>query len=118
MLKTSLFCLFLVCFSSALLVSNLLFLCCQYTIYKIYNRYFSSLQAYLWDQWHAIIEPYSTLMPYMVGIGNHEQDHTVGGEKDPSGAKGEGFHPSWGNYGGDSGGECGVPMFNRYSYIF
>ena len=54
----------------------------------------------------------------MVGIGNHEQDHTVGGEKDPSGAKGEGFHPSWGNYGGDSGGECGVPMFNRYSYNF
>ena len=32
-LKTSLICLFLVRFSSALLVSNLLFLCCQYTIY-------------------------------------------------------------------------------------
>ena len=50
----------------------------------------------------------------MVGIGNHEQDHKVGGEKDPSGAPGEGFHPSWGNYGGDSGGECGVPMYNRF----
>ena len=50
----------------------------------------------------------------MVGIGNHEQDHNIGGEKDPSGAPGEGFHPSWGNYGGDSGGECGVPMYNRF----
>ena len=50
----------------------------------------------------------------MVGIGNHEQDHKVGGKKDPSGAPGQGFHPSWGNYGGDSGGECGVPMYNRF----
>ena len=50
----------------------------------------------------------------MVGIGNHEQDHEVGGEKDPSGAPGEGFHPKWGNYGTDSGGECGVPMYNRF----
>ena len=75
---------------------------------------FSVHQEYIWDQWHAIIEPYSTLIPYMVGIGNHEQDHEVGGEKDPSGAPGEGFHPKWGNYGTDSGGECGVPMYNRF----
>ncbi|KAK3740335.1 hypothetical protein QZH41_009414, partial [Actinostola sp. cb2023] len=70
--------------------------------------------AYLWDQWHALIEPYATLVPYMVGIGNHEQDHTTGGAKDPSGAPGEGFHPSWGNFGDDSGGECGVPMYKRF----
>eukprot|EP00795_Rhopilema_esculentum_P005456 gene5456-632_t len=70
--------------------------------------------AYLWDLWHLYIEPYSTLIPYMVGIGNHEQDHVSGGEKDPSGASGLGFHPYWGNYGDDSGGECGVPMFNRF----
>ena len=53
-------------------------------------------------------------MPYMVSIGNHEQDHTSGGEKDPSGAPGQGFHPYWGNFGDDSGGECGVPMYNRF----
>ncbi|XP_065072044.1 uncharacterized protein LOC135696546 isoform X2 [Rhopilema esculentum] len=70
--------------------------------------------AYLWDQWMSAIEPYSTLVPYMVGIGNHEQDHISGGSKDPSGAPGEGYHPKWGNYGKDSGGECGVPMYYRF----
>lgn len=49
----------------------------------------------------------------MIGLGNHEQDHIGGGDKDPSGA-GDGFHPKWGNYGSDSGGECGVPMYKRF----
>ena len=53
-------------------------------------------------------------MPYMAGIGNHEQDHLSGGSKDPSGAPGEGWHPWWGNFGDDSGGECGVPMYYRF----
>ena len=61
----------------------------------------------------AAIQPYATLVPYMVGIGNHEQDHESGGSKDPSGA-GNGYHPKWGNFGRDSGGECGVPMFYRF----
>ena len=74
-----------------------------------------SSQAYIWEQWHAIIEPYATILPYMVGIGNHEQDHLKGGSKDPSGAPGEGFHPWWsGGWGYDSGGECGVPMYYRF----
>lgn len=71
-------------------------------------------QAYIWDQWHELIEPYATVMPYMVGMGNHEQDHLSGGSKDPSGAPGEGWHPWWGNFGDDSGGECGVPMYYRF----
>lgn len=72
--------------------------------------------AYIWDQWMTLIEPYATLLPYMIGIGNHEQDHVTGGIKhDPSGAKGDGgFRPRWGNNGQDSGGECGVPMFKRF----
>jgi len=70
--------------------------------------------AYLWEQWMTLVEPYSSLAPYMINIGNHDQDHLVGGEKDPSHAVGEGFHPPWGNYGHDSGGECGVPMFYRF----
>ena len=36
------------------------------------------------------------------------------GKNDPSGAEGNGFHPSWGNYGDDSAGECSVPMFHRF----
>lgn len=52
----------------------------------------------------------------MLNIGNHEYDHDRGGDKDPSGAPGEGFHPwySSGNYHVDSGGECGVPMYYRF----
>lgn len=70
--------------------------------------------AFRWEIWLSLIEPYSSLAPYMVAIGNHEQDHLVGGAKDPSHAPGEGFHPSWGNFGHDSGGECGVPSYNRF----
>ncbi len=62
----------------------------------------------------TMIEPYSSLAPYMIAIGNHEQETLVGGEKDPSHAPGNGFHPSWGNFGHDSGGECGVPVYNRF----
>jgi len=36
------------------------------------------------------------------------------GQNDPSGAPGNGWHPSWGNFGDDSNGECGVPMYYRY----
>jgi hypothetical protein len=53
----------------------------------------------------------------MVSIGNHEYDYTSGGEHDPSGGagpSGAGFHPSWGNFGADSGGECSVPMHHRW----
>ena len=70
--------------------------------------------GYRWDEWMTMIEPYSSLAPYMVTIGNHEQETLVGGAKDPSHAPGNGFHPSWGNFGHDSGGECGVPVFNRF----
>jgi acid phosphatase type 7 len=48
------------------------------------------------------------------GVGNHEYDHVSGGENDPSGAPGVGFHPSWGNFGDDSAGECGRPFFERF----
>ncbi|XP_066927057.1 uncharacterized protein [Clytia hemisphaerica] len=70
--------------------------------------------AYVWDQYFTLIEPYASRLPYMVGIGNHEYDHTYGGEHDPSHAEGEGYHPAWGNLGDDSNGECGVPMYHRF----
>lgn len=70
--------------------------------------------AFRWDIWMTLIEPYASLAPYMINIGNHDQDHLVGGAKDPSHAPGEGFHPPWGNFGDDSGGECGVPSYYRF----
>ena len=51
----------------------------------------------------------------MIGIGNHEYDHTIGGEHDPSHAEGPGgFRLSWFNSGDNSGGECRVPMYYRF----
>ena len=75
---------------------------------------YSMGMAYEWDKWMSLIEPYAGQVPYMINVGNHEQEHKFGGEKDPSHATGIGFHPSWGNYGDDSGGECGVPVYNRF----
>lgn len=48
----------------------------------------------------------------MVLIGNHEYDYfdgkgNSGSQNDPSGAD-QPYHPLWGNFGAESGGECGV----------
>src|SRR5687768_9136088 len=70
--------------------------------------------GYVWEAFFGLVEPIARRLPYMISIGkvrcdyvsyvtgNHEYDHTSGGDKDPSGASGIGFHPSWGNYGDDS----------------
>lgn len=70
--------------------------------------------AYIWEQFFTLIESIASHVPYMINIGNHEYDHTTGGQNDPSGATGNGFHPIWGNYGDDSSGECSVPMYYRF----
>ena len=74
--------------------------------------------AYLWDAWLDMIQPFASRIPFMVGVGNHEYDHTGGGMgKDPSGANtDDGFRPSWGNFKTDSGGECGVPIAKRFPH--
>ncbi|XP_065181065.1 uncharacterized protein LOC135811751 [Sycon ciliatum] len=71
--------------------------------------------AYQWEQFGDLVQRVATQIPYYVGIGNHEYDHEAGGENDPSHADGNGYHPSWGNYGTDSAGECAVPVVNRFS---
>lgn len=73
----------------------------------------------IWDTFMDYIEPYSSRAPYMIGIGNHEYDYRTGKEKhktnskDPSGADSP-YDPDWGNYGNDSGGECGVATARRF----
>ena len=71
-------------------------------------------RGYIWDQFMSQMTKVAEQVPYMVGVGNHEYDHVSGGDKDPSGAPENGFHPEWGNYGDDGGGECGVPTSHRY----
>lgn len=50
-----------------------------------------------------MIEPYAARVPLLAGVGNHEID-----------VDGVGWHPSWGNMGDDSHGECGVPSKARF----
>ncbi|CAB9508594.1 Probable inactive purple acid phosphatase [Seminavis robusta] len=74
--------------------------------------------AHIWDAWLNMISPFTTKVPLMVAVGNHEYDHLSGGGngKDPSGVKNEdGYRPTWGNFVNDSGGECGVPTSNYFT---
>lgn len=74
--------------------------------------------AHVWDEWFRMIQSFAARVPLLIGVGNHEYDHTSGGEngKDPSGLnESHGFMPPWGNYEDDSGGECGVPTTQRFT---
>ncbi len=66
--------------------------------------------SYRWEEWMTMIEPYSSLIPYLVSIGNHDQVTAMGSSRDPSGnstvRRPGSFH--------DSGGECGVPLDYRF----
>ena len=73
--------------------------------------------AHVWEGWFDMIQPLSTRVPLMIAVGNHEYDHTDGGGvgRDPSGVETpHGYMPTWGNFGQDSGGECGVPTAQRF----
>jgi len=59
--------------------------------------------AQRWDQFFYQIEPSAKTIPWMVSIGNHDYDYYN-----------QPFQPSWSNYGGDSGGECGIPYTHRF----
>ncbi|GLI58698.1 hypothetical protein VaNZ11_000448, partial [Volvox africanus] len=67
----------------------------------------------VWDSFMAQIEPLASRVPYMIGIGNHEAGPcSSGNDLDPSG---EGpYQPDWGNYGSESGGECGSMAAHRF----
>ena len=98
-----------------------------------------------WDAWFHMIEPYAARVPLHIAVGNHEYDYLTGGTKDPSvmvpppsssryhhhrtnnnhenghssnnvpDSEYNGFHPAWGNFENDSGGECGVPTTKRFT---
>ena len=56
-------------------------------------------------------------MTLLFSIPFQEYDHKTGGEngKDPSGVTtSHGYMPSWGNFGRESGGECAVPVAERF----
>lgn len=57
----------------------------------------------LWEYFMDSIDNAAGSAPFMVGVGNHEQDHP-----------GQAFQPPGGGYGDDSLGECSVPYGNRF----
>ncbi|KAJ0402964.1 hypothetical protein P43SY_009221 [Pythium insidiosum] len=75
-------------------------------------------RTYLWDQFGAVIEPVASKLAYMIGVGNHEYDYTLGGQGHDLSGDGvgdtNGCHPRGSNYGNDSKGECGVPTAKRF----
>lgn len=56
--------------------------------------------GHMWDAWTDMVSTFARRVPLMVGVGNHEYDHTDGGEgRDPSGnTNSDGFQPEWGKY--------------------
>lgn len=67
----------------------------------------------MWRSFMDMIEPVASQTHYMIAIGNHEYDYVTGKERDPSGELP--YHPSWGNFGEESGGECGVMAARRFA---
>jgi hypothetical protein len=74
--------------------------------------------AHIWDEWFATIQSFSTAVPLMISVGNHEycynESHAPGLDPSLPNAT-HGFMPSWGNMTADSGGECGVPVVKRFT---
>jgi hypothetical protein len=73
-----------------------------------------------WDAFMALVEPAAARAPLHVAAGNHD----VGWARAGPGRPGEGlgdaagaaapYTPRWGNYGADSGGECGWGLKARF----
>ncbi|KAL6783862.1 hypothetical protein ACKKBG_A03785 [Auxenochlorella protothecoides x Auxenochlorella symbiontica] len=84
-------------------------------IYHIGDLAYANGHKTIWDTFMDSIEPVASRVPYMVGIGNHEYDweHKNSHEPDASGADLP-YAPDWGNFGNDSGGECGVAAAKHF----
>ena len=81
--------------------------------------------AHIWDEWFHMIESFTTRVPLMISIGNHEYDyqtmHAPGLDPSFTGHSSNADHrfvPRWGNMdlaAGGSGGECGVVVAKHFS---
>jgi len=65
-----------------------------------------------WDKFMTLVEPLAARIPYMVGVGNHEYCYYGEADNDPSGVSAP-YHPPWGNFADESGGECGAMLTKR-----
>lgn len=65
--------------------------------------------GWVWDIWMELIEPIASRVAYMVTIGNHEYDTPTSWEPQHLN------NGTWGDFGDDSHGECGVPTCARFN---
>eukprot|EP00047_Mylnosiga_fluctuans_P004384 m.234239 g.234239 ORF g.234239 m.234239 type:complete len:587 (-) comp12634_c0_seq1:55-1815(-) len=78
--------------------------------------------AWIWDAWGSEVAEGASRVPYMVSVGNHEYDYSGGQSHDTShpttadSPNDASFDPTWWNNGATaSNGECGTPVFYRFS---
>ena len=67
-------------------------------------------ESWIHEAWGTMVQPLASTMPYHVTVGNHEWDHTGSGW--PTDADRAGW--AKGQYGEDSGGDCGIPYIRRF----
>jgi len=88
------------------------------SVHHLGNLAYADGAAHVWDAYANMIQPYASRVPILVGVGNHDYDHSGGGGedgKDPSGVMNM-FNPPWGNGSfASTGGECGVPLSKRFA---
>jgi Calcineurin-like phosphoesterase/Purple acid Phosphatase, N-terminal domain len=87
-------------------------------IHHIGDLSYAQGAAHIWDEWFHMIQPMTARVPLMVAVGNHEYDYDASANpgRDPSDPNAtDGYHPAWGNFHNDSGGECGVPTSKRFA---
>jgi len=88
------------------------------SVHHLGNLAYADGAAHVWDAYTNMIQSYASRVPILVGVGNHDYDHSGGGggdRKDISGVINM-FNPPWGNGAfATTGGECGVPVSKRFA---
>eukprot|EP01138_Halocafeteria_seosinensis_P002693 gb/GECG01002754.1/.p1 GENE.gb/GECG01002754.1/~~gb/GECG01002754.1/.p1 ORF type:complete len:765 (+),score=79.04 gb/GECG01002754.1/:1-2295(+) len=79
-------------------------------IFHIGDISYATGYAAVWDEWLDMVSPVAKRIPYLVNGGNHECDSPA--ESFPANRTPTFFEGDPDRRGGDSGGECGVPMVN------
>ncbi|KAH9146454.1 hypothetical protein AeRB84_009714 [Aphanomyces euteiches] len=71
--------------------------------------------GYIWEQFHSLIEPVASKIPYLVSVGNHEYCYLTSTKAVDISGETKSFFPAASFAKASSNGECGVPTATRFS---
>ncbi|KAG9413372.1 hypothetical protein AC1031_012586 [Aphanomyces cochlioides] len=71
--------------------------------------------GYIWEQFHSLIEPVASKIPYLVSVGNHEYCYLTSTKAVNISGETKSFFPAASFAKASSNGECGVPTATRFS---